>query len=160
MKNLNIGPRIIIVSFALVVIAIAATSFASIWYFSGYVDQSLREVSSLGMAGLKKNIEADMKKIRDFRDNLAGNIIEEMSSEANSAAKISLESASFLSRATQISHAAAGIGGSVSASAADMSGCAEDYETTALSLQTGRGGKNFLPRLEGEKLTGGRTSDD
>ena len=72
-KNMKIGTQIIIVTFLVAIITIVGLSVTSVRYFSHYARNVLQENAHHGMVGMKDYLEAEMFRVRAFRDKLSVN---------------------------------------------------------------------------------------
>jgi len=73
MKNMKIGTQIILVTFLVAVITILSLLVTSVRYFSQYARQVLQENAQHAMAGTQDFLEAEMLRVKVFRDRLFRN---------------------------------------------------------------------------------------
>jgi len=72
---MKIGTQIILVTFLVAIITIVGLSVVNVRYFSSYAHNVLQESANYGMTGMKDFIEAEMLKVKEFRDQLGNNEI-------------------------------------------------------------------------------------
>ncbi|GHV40930.1 methyl-accepting chemotaxis protein [Synergistales bacterium] len=73
MKNLKIGTQIILATFVIVVVAIASTSLTSMRSFRAYINKTANEDTEQGLYILQNTVEAEMQKVKAFRDQIKQN---------------------------------------------------------------------------------------
>jgi len=73
MKNMKIGTQIILVTFLVAIITILSLLITSVRYFSQYARHVLQENAQHAMAGTQNFLEAEMLRVKVFRDSLFRN---------------------------------------------------------------------------------------
>ncbi|GHS94462.1 methyl-accepting chemotaxis protein [Synergistales bacterium] len=73
MKNLKIGTQIVLATFIIVVIAIVSTSLTSMRSFRAYINKTAREDTEQGLYILQNTVEAEIQKVKAFRDQIKQN---------------------------------------------------------------------------------------